>query len=183
MGIDELPVDGVLRRFAEDREATWIAFNELVQRVVVGVARRAKLQFADVEDLRDVVMLRLVVDDFAALRRGDSATRCAAWIGGVARNVLREQRRRDRRDRTMRELRSANRRDQRVPDDLPRNRLELEALTATQKAVVGCILDGASERQTAAILGMTRDRVHDIKRRALVRLRRGPERIDAPDRT
>ncbi len=168
-----LTLEWMVDRLANDRATAWAELRVQCHRSASRLARRWRLQGADVEDVGDTVLLRAVVDDYAALRRGDRSAPLAAWLTGVARNVIRE-RLRDERGRSpvrVEELPDRERSDDAEHFAPDRRRIHLDDLTRAQRSVVAPLLEGLSERRVAMELGITRDRVHDVKRRAMTRLR------------
>ena len=178
MGIDEQTIGQVLDWLARDRDPAWVALQDLAQRRVRSLARRWRLQQSDAEDVGDAVFLRVIDGDCAALRRSDASTPIAAWLTGIAKNVLRERGREEARRRAG-PLNESEHSASSVSDEsetsveVPSARaLPLDHLTPSQRAVVARLADGMSECRVATALGVTRNRVHDIKRRAIARLRK-----------
>lgn len=182
---DDTTLGEFLSGVRRDREAAWGKLHGLAHSVVRRSAKRQRLQSADVDDVGDAVLLRAVVDDFAALRRGDASAPLGAWLSGIARNVVRERRRGDRRRSAVpvEELAEPRRDERHRTPTSARRRVDLDLLTSAQRAVVRRLLDGSSERRIAAELGVTRDRVHDVKRRAMARLRSGRRFVPTPATT
>ena len=147
---------------ARDRDAAWVALQALAHARVAGLSRRWRLQRADVEEVGDVVFLRIIDEDFAVLRRGDPAAPLAAWVTGVAKNVLRERRRVEARLRVKPLADADAATDDDDSDSAPSSRrarrLSLHHLPPTQRAVMVRLKEGVSERRIAALLGVTMSR-------------------------
>jgi len=182
----ERPTVGeILERLAGDRAGAWITLDSLARAVSAAVCRARRIPRSDADDIGAIVLLRAVVDDFAAIRRCPASSVASAWPTGIARNVVREWIRA--RARTPRrfsdeggsvdgaDVASARRSVQ------PLVRKYLCGLTAHQREVVEALLSGHSERRAAALLGVTRDHVHDVKRRAVERMRSRPRDVSRSD--
>jgi len=67
----------------------------LIDRVIDGVCRRARLRDADAEDFASTVRLTLIENDYAILRRWEGRSSLATYLAVVARRILADQRVRD----------------------------------------------------------------------------------------
>jgi DNA-directed RNA polymerase specialized sigma24 family protein len=155
------------------------------QRAVDRLRRRFCIQDADAVDLASDLLLLTVKSDFAALRRGRANTSFAAWLIESAKNLIRREwtakkRRRwialgsivepsslDPKGNSEREDASGA-----TPDATEIVAAVLHGLSEQQRRIVQTWLDEGSEYAAGRALGLTRDHVHDVLRRALRRLRR-----------
>jgi RNA polymerase sigma factor (sigma-70 family) len=171
----------VLALATRDRHAALSSIEDHAFHVARRLRRRNALQDADIDDLAHDALVVACSDAFAPLRRRPPETPLAAWLTVTLRNLLR-RRRRDHFVSIGEPLvadhpaTSADEQLVRAGDGLRARRDVgdlIEALPSEQKRVLRALLDEGTERRAAERLGVTRSHVHDVKRRAMSRLRSG----------
>src|SRR5215204_662680 len=75
-----------------DYEAFFLSNLTLIDQVVASVARRHRLMSADVEDFRSTVYVRLIQNDYAALRKYEGRSSLRTYLTSVIGRLLLDQR-------------------------------------------------------------------------------------------
>ena len=185
-------VGEVLELAERDGETACLVLEDAAAIAVALVRRRYRIQEADADDLRHDAYLAATANRFAALRRGSSDTPAVAWLAGIVKNLWRRRRRSSARGpRLSSELDTCAARDDQTSGASRRPARDERSLAALidrlppeQRRVERALLEAGSERGAAELLGVSRDHVHDVDRRARARLSRGPaSREAAIDRT
>ena len=166
-------------------ERVWLEFDERYRPILIGFARRMGLDDADAADMAQEAMLRFL----QAYREGQydrSRGRLRSWLTGIARNCMRDMRRRAERRRERRGMSAVVS----IPSDdemdaawdaeceraiLRRGLDELRSTTRTDERTIlafeRLMLDDRRPADVASEMSITLNEVYLAKHRCLKRLR------------